>query len=511
MRALLSAYDKTGLIDLAAGLKELSVDLIASGKTHKLLSENSIDSMEVAQLTGSKEMLGGRVKTLHPVIHGGILADRSQQSHMQDLSDNGILPIDIVVCNLYPFQEEPCVEMIDVGGPTMVRAAAKNYQNVIIMVDPSDYGEVLDELKTSGSVSLQKRASLARKAFAHTAAYDGAIVEWFDDNPDMGNQTSVLPPTVHLSLERVQGLRYGENPHQSGARYKFMGGKPSVFDTGSQLSGKELSYLNIFDAEAAWSLAHEIRDLAPDKKSAVAIIKHANPCGVAVSDNIYDAYEMAYEADALSAFGGIVAIPAKIDLKLASMIVANNLCDVLIAYDIDGDALELISGKRKNTRILRLQPPSGEKLSFRQISGGFLIQEPDTFIQTKVDFRTVTDIAPTDKQWEDIELAWRTCARTTSNAIVIAKNNQVIGVGCGQQSRVDAALLACKKASDRAEGSVSASDAFFPFRDGLDVLVDHGIKAIIHPGGSLRDEEIIKAANERGIAMVLTGERHFRH
>ncbi len=290
-----------------------------------------------------------------------------------------------------------------------------------------------------------------------------------------------------------------------------MTSKPSVFDTMEQLSGKELSYLNLFDSEAAWSLAHELRDLAPDQKSAVAIIKHANPCGVGLADNIYEAYRLAYEADSLSAFGGIVAIPSRIDMTLAASIVANNLCDVLISYGIDNDALELIANKRKNTRVLAMEPPTKERLSFRQISGGFLVQETDNFIRTRSDFEVVTDLKPTDSQWDDIELAWRTCARTTSNAIVIAKDKQVIGVGCGQQSRVDAAMLACGKAKERGEGAVAASDAYFPFRDGLDVLADNGIRAIIQPGGSLRDGEVIKAANEREIAMVFSSERHFRH
>jgi len=511
MRALLSAYDKTGLIEFAKGLGELNIDLIASGKTHKLLLENGIENQEIAQLTGSNEMLGGRVKTLHPLIHGGILADRDEPEHMKDLADNGIVPIDIVVCNLYPFLLEPSIEMIDVGGPTMVRAAAKNYKHVVIVVDPSDYQQVLEDIRSSKQVSLARKAELARKAFAHTAAYDAAIAEWFSTNPDLESKTSLLAPTIHLSMERAQELRYGENPHQTGARYRLMTSELSVFDTMEQLSGKELSYLNLFDSEAAWSLAHELRDLAPDQKSAVAIIKHANPCGVGLADNIDDAYKLAYESDPLSAFGGIVAIPSKIDITLAASIVANNLCDVLISYAIDPDALELIASKRKNTRILTMKPPTKARLSFRQISGGFLVQEADNFMRTRSDFEVVTDLAPTDSQWDDMELAWRTCARTTSNAIVIAKNKQVTGVGCGQQSRVDAAMLACGKAKERSKGAAAASDAYFPFRDGLDVLADSGIKAIIQPGGSLRDGEVIKAANEREIAMVFTSERHFRH
>ncbi|MCL5048586.1 MAG: bifunctional phosphoribosylaminoimidazolecarboxamide formyltransferase/IMP cyclohydrolase [Firmicutes bacterium] len=510
MRALLSVYDKTDLVNFAEGLRGLGVELLASGKTHKVLTDNNIESREVATLTDTPEMLDGRVKTLHPAIHAGILADRNKASHMQDLEVNGISPIDIVVCNLYPFVESPGIEMIDVGGPTMVRAAAKNHQCVTVIVDPSDYGKVLDELRSLGAVSPETRTMLARKAFAHTAAYDAAIVSWFDEGMS-DDESTQLPPTLHLSIAKAEALRYGENPHQVGARYSLINAKPSVFDTMTQLSGKELSYLNLFDAEAAWVLAHDVISLAPDKKSGVVIVKHANPCGVAVGDNIYAAYEAAYNADPLSAFGGIVAIPATLDMKLAEAIAANHLCDVLVAYHVDEDALAHIAGKRKNTRILTMNPPERPKLSLRQLGTDFLVQQPDTFVSQKSDFRVVTHTEPNEEQWNDLELAWRTCARTTSNAITIAANGQVNGIGCGQQSRVDAAVLACKKAGERAHGAVAASDAYFPFRDGLDVLVDAGVTAVIQPGGSLRDEEVINAANERGITMVFTAERHFRH
>ncbi len=511
MRALLSVYDKAGLIELAKGLSELDVELLASGKTYKVLADNNIASREVATLTGIPEMLDGRVKTLHPAIHAGILADRNKASHMQDLEENGISPIDMVVCNLYPFPDSPGIEMIDVGGPTMVRAAAKNYECVTVIVDPADYGKVLQELKSCGVISFATRAKLARKAFAHTAAYDAAIVSWFDDTLCGDDKNTELPPTLHLSMAKTQELRYGENPHQLGARYSLIDSKASIFDTMVQLSGKELSYLNLFDAEAAWLLAHDIMGLAPDSKSGVAIIKHANPCGVAVGDNMYAAYESAYNADPMSAFGGIVAIPGNIDMELAEAIAANNLCDVLIAYQVEPDALAHIAGKRKNTRILTMSPPVRGRLSIRQLGSDFLVQQPDIFVSARPDFKVVTHLEPTDAQWNDLELVWRTCARTTSNAITIAKDGQVNGIGCGQQSRVDAAVLACKKAGDRAKGAVAASDAYFPFRDGLDVLVDAGVTAVIQPGGSLRDGEVISAANERNIAMVFTSERHFRH
>jgi phosphoribosylaminoimidazolecarboxamide formyltransferase/IMP cyclohydrolase len=503
-------YDKTGLVDFAKGLSDLGVELVASGGTSRALREAGIAHREVAEVTGAPEMLGGRVKTLHPKIHGGILADRSVQSHMDDLAKLGIETIDLVVCNLYPFSKEPSIEMIDVGGPTMVRAAAKNHEHVGVVVDPNEYESVLAELKENGSLRDATRRRLARAAFAHTAAYDAAIVSWFDKGGSWNGEVATLPPTVHLALERAGELRYGENPHQLGARYRNINGEPSFWDAMVQYGGRELSYLNIFDAEAAWRLVHELASLKGVGAAAV-IVKHANPCGAAVGGDLARAYEQAFASDPISAFGGVVALSGPVDLGLAEKIVGNALADVLISTEISPEAIELFGKKRKNMRPLVAVAPSAETLAMRQISGGFLIQVPDEFPAPRNAWRVVTKRAPDEGQWDDLELAWRVCGRTSSNAIVLAKDGQIVGVGCGQQNRVDAARLAGIKADGRAQGGVGASDAFFPFRDGLDAMIDAGVTTVIQPGGSLRDAEIIAAADERGIAMVLTGERHFRH
>ena len=507
MRALISVYDKEGLIPLAEGLRALGVELISSGGTSAALGAAGIEHLEVATLTGAPEMLGGRVKTLHPKIHGGILADRSKDEHLADLERQGIEPIDLVICNLYPFRSEPSIEMIDVGGPTMVRAAAKNHAHVAVVVDPADYGVVLEELRAGGVVSDATRRRLARAAFAHTAAYDSAIVTWFDGEAET---EEVLPDTVHLALERVGTLRYGENPHQQGARYRYIGGPAGFWDSVVQHGGRELSYLNLFDAEAAWRLCHEVLELK-EAGAAAVIVKHANPCGAAVDDDLLTAYQRAFSSDPISAFGGIVALSAPVDGPLAEAIVANALADVLIAPGLSEEAIALFAAKRKNMRALIAAPPVPERLGLRQISGGFLVQEQDRFLATRDSWQVVTERQVEPAQWRDLELAWLVCGRTSSNAIVLVNDGQVVGVGCGQQNRVDAAGLAAKKADGRAKGGVAASDAFFPFRDGLDAAVDAGATVVIQPGGSLRDNDIIDAANERGIAMVLTGERHFRH
>jgi len=506
LRALISVYDKEGLIPLARGLAGLGVELVSSGGTSAALAAEGIAHAEVASVTGAPEMLGGRVKTLHPKIHGGILADRSKAEHLADLARQEIEPIDLVVCNLYPFGREPSIEMIDVGGPTMVRAAAKNHDHVAVVVDPADYDVVLDELSSAGAVSAATRRRLARAAFAHTAAYDAAIVSWFDANSDAED---ALPPTLHLALERVGELRYGENPHQHGARYRTLGAPAGFWEGVVQHGGRELSYLNLFDGEAAWRLCHELKALG--RGAAAVIVKHANPCGAAIDGDITEAYQRAFASDPISAFGGIVALSEPIDLPLAEAIVKNALADVLLAPGMSEEAIELFNAKRKNMRPLGAPLPSAEYLGLRQISGGFLVQEQDRFLARRESWKVVTERQPDEQQWSDLELAWLVCGRTSSNAIVLVKDNQVVGVGCGQQNRVDAAGLAATKADGRAEGGVAASDAFFPFRDGLDAVVDAGATVVIQPGGSLRDDDIIAAANERGIAMVMTGERHFRH
>jgi phosphoribosylaminoimidazolecarboxamide formyltransferase/IMP cyclohydrolase len=505
---LLSVYDKTGVEAFARGLDALGVELVASGGTAEALAGAGIPHRTVEEVTGAPEMLSGRVKTLHPAIHGGILADLDNPSHRADLDALRIEPIAIVACNLYPFGSQRSLEMIDIGGPTMVRAAAKNHAHVAVVVDPSEYGVVLDELRREGEITAVTRHRLARAAFAHVAAYDAAIVTWFDDaTPALGDG---LPPTLHLALERAQDLRYGENPHQAGARYRATGGPTGWWDSVVQHGGRELSYLNLFDADAGWRLVHEIARLDGAAAAAV-IVKHANPCGAAVGSDLAEAYRLAFEADPLSAFGGIVALSGPVDDVLAADIVANPVADVLVAPSYSDGALALFAERRKNMRALEGEIASPWERMMRQVDGGFLVQESDRLLARRQSWRVVTTVAPTPRQWSDLELAWLVCARTLSNAIVLASEGHVVGVGCGQQSRVDAAELAARKANGRASGGVGASDAFFPFRDALDVMADAGVGAVVQPGGSLRDDDIVAAADERGIAMVMTGERHFRH
>jgi phosphoribosylaminoimidazolecarboxamide formyltransferase/IMP cyclohydrolase len=388
--------------------------------------------------------------------------------------------------------------MIDIGGPTMVRAAAKNHAHVGVVVDPSDYGVVLDELRRDGALSDATRTRLARAAFAHTAAYDAAIVGWLDGD-------EVLPPTIHIALERAQELRYGENPHQRGARYRETG-TSSWWDGVTQHAGMELSYLNLYDSEAAWKLVHDL-----GSEPAVAIIKHANPCGVAVADDIATAYQRAYECDDKSAFGGIVAFNRPVTTAVTDRMAENAQADVVIAPGYEPGTVEALIKKRKNTRLLEAPAPGPSVRDFRQIGGGFLVQEPHHFQADRSDWRVVTKRQPTDAEWRDAELAWRLCGHVKSNAVVLVANGQGVGIGAGQQSRVDAGEIAAKKADGRAKGGACGTDAFYPFRDGLDAAASAGAAVVIQPGGGLRDDEIIAAADELGMAMVLTGERHFLH
>ncbi|HEX4219221.1 MAG TPA: bifunctional phosphoribosylaminoimidazolecarboxamide formyltransferase/IMP cyclohydrolase [Acidimicrobiales bacterium] len=530
MRALLSVYDKTGVVDLARGLSDLGWELVSSGGTSEALAAAGIAHVEVADLTGAPEMLGGRVKTLHPTIHGGILADRSKPEHMADVERRGIGLIDLVVCNLYPFSSDPSIELIDVGGPTMVRAAAKNHAHVGIVVDPDAYGPVLHELRSAGSLSDRTRRQLARAAFAHSAAYEAAIVAWFDEVAAAAEEAAgetdavddadgasallapsthlTLPPTIHLTLERAASMRYGENPHQHGARYRIAG-QDSWWDRVVQHGGKELSYLNVFDADAAWRLVHE---LAGDGDVAVAIIKHANPCGAAVAADLPTAYQRALDSDPISAFGGVVAIGGRVTTDVSERIAAGPQADLIIASSYDEDALAQLSSKRKATRLLSAPAPEPVGRQFRSLGASFLVQDADRFVAQPSDWQVTTKKQPTESQWHDLSLAWRVCARTTSNAIAIVTDGQAVGVGAGQQSRVVAAELAVSKAASRARGGAAASDAFFPFPDGLLVLANAGVAAVIQPGGSIRDGEVTAAADEAGVAMVTTGgERHFRH
>ena len=500
-RALLSVYDKTGIQALAQGLHGLGWDLVASVSTGAALDEAGVPFTRLADLTGFAEMLDHRVVTLHPAVHGGILADRSKAQHLADLEEHGIGAIDLVVVNLYPFRERPGIETIDIGGPAMVRAAAKNHAHVGVVVNPADYGTVLDELRREGGLSDGTRARLARDAFAHTAAYDAAIVTWLDEaSPEE------LPPTIHLALERAQDLRYGENPHQVGARYREIG-RRGWWDGMVQHGGRELSFLNLYDAEAAWRLVHDLGTDAP----AAAIIKHANPCGVAVADDISAAYERAFDCDPVSAFGGIVALNRPISLELAEGIVGNPLADVLVAPGFAPGVLELFGAKRKNMRVLEATPPGPVRFDVKPVDAGLLVQTPDRFVALRDTWRVVTKASPTEEVWRDIELAWRVCAHVKSNAIVLVAHGQAVGIGAGQQNRVEPGEIATRKAAGRAKGGAGASDAFFPFPDGLEAVAASGVAAVIQPGGSLRDDEVTAAADELGLAMILTGERHFRH
>jgi phosphoribosylaminoimidazolecarboxamide formyltransferase/IMP cyclohydrolase len=517
VRALLSVYDKEGLLELAQGLAALQWELVASGNTSSALAGAGIDHLQVAEVTGSPEMLGGRVKTLHPKIHGGILANRDEPGHLADLEANGIAAIDLVVTNLYPFSSDPSIELIDVGGPTMVRAAAKNHAHVGILTSPADYPVVLEELRRDGSLSDATRRRLARAAFAHTAAYDAAIVAWLDaggpgpvagSDPDEVALGAVLPQTLHLTLERTAVLRYGENPHQRGSRYRTAG-TTSWWDDLEQHGGKELSYLNLFDGDAAWRLVHELAHDAG--QPAVAIIKHANPCGAAVADSLVTAYERALECDVQSAFGGVVAIGGVVTEALADAIAAGPQADVIIASSYEPAALEKLTTRRKATRLLSGPGPEKAVRQLRSLGSSVLVQDIDEFVVPRADWTVVTTRQPTEEEWGDLVLAWRVCGRTTSNAIAVVNDGQAVGVGAGQQSRVVAAEIAVRKAGEAAKGGAGASDAFFPFPDGLLVLANAGVTAVVQPGGSVKDGEVIAAADEAGLAMVVTGERHFRH
>ncbi len=502
MRALLSVYDKEGVVDLARSLAEAGWELLSSGGTARVIAEAGLPVTDVADHTGSPIMLGHRVVTLHPKIHGGILADRDDAEHRADLETHGIDPIDLVVVNLYPFGAEPGIEMIDIGGPTMVRAAAKNHAHVGVVVDPADYPAVAAEV-AAGGLAPATRRRLARKAFAHTAAYDAAIVSWLDDTDEESDADDPLPDSLHLAADRVQDLRYGENPHQVGARFRF-GGQRSWWDDAQQHQGKELSYLNLYDTEAAWQLAWA---LSGDPTAVV--IKHANPCGAAIAADIAEAYRRAHGCDPISAFGGIVATNRPMTGEMARDL-TEVFTEVVVAPGFDDEARAVLAEK-KNLRVLEATPPSSALLEMRTIDGGLLVQTTDRLLSRPEDWQVVTDRSPSEAEMGDLAFAWSVAARVTSNTIVLAKDRQAVGIGAGQQNRRDAGRIAADKAKGRAQGGACASDAFFPFADGLETAIDAGCTAVVQPGGSIRDDEVIAAANEAGIAMVFTGERHFRH
>ena len=510
-RALISVYDKTGVVELAAGLIELGWELIASSGTARVIEAAGLSVIDTADYTGSPTMLGHRVVTLHPRIHGGILADRNDPAHRADLAANGIDPIDLVVVNLYPFEASPSIETIDIGGPTMVRAAAKNHAHVGVLVDPADYPAVLDELRLDGRLSAATRRRLARKGFAHTQAHDTAIVAWLD-RPGSDDEVSDagLPAVIHLELEEAETLRYGENPRQHGARYRTRGAL-GFFDGVARRSGPELSYLNLMDAEAAWRLAHDLGD-----RPAAVIVKHTNPCGAAVADDLAAAYSRARDCDPRSAFGGVVAANAVIDEATADAMVAAAQADVVIAPGYADGVIERLAARRSNTRLLEapeglIGTASWELRTLGGLADDFLVQTPRQLEADPAGWQVVTARQPTDAELADAVFAWRVCAHTSSNAVVLARDETAWGIGAGQQNRVEAGQLAAAKAAGRAAGGACASDGFYPFGDGIHAAADAGAAVVVQPGGSINDAAVIAAADERNIAMLFTGERQFRH
>ncbi|MEO8754186.1 MAG: bifunctional phosphoribosylaminoimidazolecarboxamide formyltransferase/IMP cyclohydrolase [Casimicrobiaceae bacterium] len=517
-QALLSVSDKAGVVDFAKGLAAQGIALLSTGGTAKALADAGLPVTDVGTYTGFPEMLDGRVKTLHPRIHGGILARRDLPEHAAALREHAIPTIDLVVVNLYPFRETvarpgctlaDAIENIDIGGPSMVRAAAKNWPHVGILVDPEDYPAVLAELVSSGSrLSDATRFRLMRKAFAHTASYDSAIANWLTARGPDGVAQG-FPDSLHFAGTKVQAMRYGENPHQSAAFYRDEVPAPGTIATYRQVQGKELSYNNVADSDAAWECVKTFAE------PACVIVKHANPCGVAIAATPLDAYRRALATDPTSAFGGIIAFNRPVDAAVVEAVAAQFL-EVLIAPAYSDDALALIA-KKANVRVLQVplaEGGTGNAWDMKRVGGGLLVQSSDSRNVAESELRVVTKRAPTPEQTKDLLFAWRVAKFVKSNAIVYCRDGRTLGIGAGQMSRVDSTKIAAIKAAGAGlslTGSVVASDAFFPFRDGLDVVADNGAVAVIQPGGSMRDAEVIAAADERGIAMVFTGIRHFRH
>ena len=514
-RALLSVSDKSGIVEFARALAALGVQIVSTGGTAKLLEKEGIAVTEVSAYTGFPEMLDGRVKTLHPKIHAGLLARRDDPGHLAALRSAGIPPIDLLVVNLYPFQAsvadpdcsfEEAIENIDIGGPALLRAAAKNHAGVGVVVDPADYARVLEEMRSSGGISEATRFALAKKVFAHTAAYDGAIANYLS-SLDAGRRRREYPDVLSLQFARLQDLRYGENPHQSAALYRDERPVAGSLATCRQLQGKELSYNNIADADAAWECVKSFAE------PACVIVKHANPCGVATGASLAAAYEKAFKTDPVSAFGGILAFNRALD-RAAAEAASQQFAEVIVAPRVEPEAQEVFA-KKANVRVLEV-PLSHDVQAhdYKRVGGGLLVQTTDAKAVRRDELKVVTKKQPTESQWSDLLFAWRVAKFVKSNAIVFCRDGMTLGVGAGQMSRVDSSRLAVMKAQAAKlslAGSVVASDAFFPFRDGLDVVAEAGAHAVIQPGGSVRDDEVIAAADERGVAMVLTGVRHFRH
>lgn len=511
-RALISTSDKSNLIDFARALQQNNIEILSTGGTARLLKQHDINVIDVADYTGFPEMMDGRVKTLHPKVHGALLGRQGIDDAV--MAEHEIIPIDLVVVNLYPFQtvtqQADCdlataIENIDIGGPTMVRAAAKNQDRVTIVVDPQDYTRVLTELTdNNGAVPLATRRQLAQKAFAHTAQYDAAISQY------LANET--YPETFNLSFSKQSDLRYGENPHQSAAFYTESPTPAGTIASAALKQGKALSFNNIADADAAWE---SVKALGNDQPACV-IVKHANPCGVALHTTQVDAYQRAYATDSTSSFGGIIAFNRPLQAKTAQAILDQQFVEVIIAPDIDADALTVLA-KKPNIRVLATgheQTSITDTLDFKRVQGGMLIQQLDIGATDEANWKVVTERHPTDNEWQDCRFAWQVVRFVKSNAIIFCQQQATVGIGAGQMSRVDSVRIAQSKAQHAElslDGTVLASDAFFPFRDSIDLIAELGVKTIIQPGGSIRDEEVIAAANEAGIAMIFTGERHFRH
>jgi phosphoribosylaminoimidazolecarboxamide formyltransferase/IMP cyclohydrolase len=505
VKALLSVHDKTGVVDFARGLVELGFEIYSTGGTRRVLVDAGVEARGVSDLTGFPEILDGRLKTLHPSVHGGILANRGVPSQMEQLAEQGIQPIDLVAVNLYPFEAtiakagvslDEAVENIDIGGPAMIRAAAKNHVSVLVVVTPDDYSGVLEGLR-AGAVAPEFRRRLAAAAYAHTAAYDSAVAAYMRDlDPAEG-----WPRQYSIAGTRAQQLRYGENPHQAAALYRS-GAEGRGVAAAEQLHGIELSYNNIVDVDAAWELVQDL------PVPGAAIIKHTNPSGAATASTLADAYQAAYECDTTSAFGGIVALNQECDEETARRI-SSIFVEVVAAPAFSADALEVLAAK-KRLRVLKVESAKPAPV-VKVVSGGFLVQAPDDDPAARAEMRSVGEREPTEAEWEQLMLAWRVVKHVKSNAIVLARDGAAVGVGAGQMSRVESVQLAVQRAGDRAAGSVLASDAFFPMTDGVEAAADAGITAIIQPGGSVKDEEVLRVANARGMAMVFTGRRHFRH